>query len=542
LKSEESSASPNQPAGSSSRGLELGKATAEGATSLFFSKLAQQLVGLIGGVILIRLLISPAVYAYITLATTVPGLVMLGNFTGVNAGLSKYLSLYKVEKDSNSIWSSFWSAIFIKLVTGATLSFVAYFAAGPISTLVGKPLVDPYFKLASPLPIVWTMQISIKSTMISLGRVRIYSVYQIVDEILISSFPIIAVVLGYGAIGALAAMVVANFVSWGIAMSLTVSTVFGATEKGQRKLKFIPSARRLMKFGLPLGIANSFGTFSGQAVNLIIARFVSLDIYGLYSVASTASGLASYISDPISSMLLPVFSRIKGSQEGELFQTAFRETIRYAALFYLPVGLFLTVFARPLVILLFGYSYANAGFFLSILAGFGLAYGLGSQTISSVLTSQGYSKFIGSMSVLFQAVSIGLAALIIPTIGFVPFLFAGIVTIPSGYLIQVNKLKKAANLSPPLYDILPMYVAAALAGLVSISVLLLQVDVIAQLVIAALVMLTSYILFNLIFSSITFADVNHVRWMLSNQRLLLTIVSPFLSAMEYIAVRIHAES
>src|SRR5579875_492632 len=159
--------SDDQPS-SSSRSLDLGKATAEGATALFFSKFAQQIVGVIGGIVLIRLLISPSIYAYISLAITVPGLVMLGNLTGVNTGLTKYLSFYKMEKDSNSIWSSFWSAIIVKVATGIVLSLMAYFAAGPISALIGKPQVDPYFKLASPLPFVWTMQISMKSTLISL--------------------------------------------------------------------------------------------------------------------------------------------------------------------------------------------------------------------------------------------------------------------------------------------------------------------------------------------------------------------------------------
>ena len=522
-----------------SRSLDLGKAAAEGATTLFLSKFAQQIVGVIGGILLIRLLISPSIYAYISLATTVPGLVMIGNLTGVNTGLTKYLSLYKVEKDSNSIWSSFWSAIIIKVATGAALSLVAYFAAGPISTLIGKPLVDPYFRLASPLPFVWTIQISVKSTMISLGRVRIYSLYQIVDEILISSFPIVAVLLGYGAIGALAAMVLANFASWGIAMTLTLATVYAETELGRRNLNFVPSARELIKFGLPQGISNSFSTFSGQVVNLIIARFVSLDIYGLYSVAVSASGFGTYISDPISSMLLPVYSRIKGIQDRELMKTAFRETIRYSSLFYFPVGIFLTIFARPFVVLLFGQSYGNAGFYLSIISAFALAYGLGSGAIYTILTSQGYSKFTGARSVLFMVIRMGLAALVIPTLGFVPFLFVGIVTIPASYIIDIRKLKGVLNLRPPLSVVFPMYVATVLTGLATLPIVLLQMAPLVQVVIGALLTIAAYVLFNILFKSITKTDVRYVRMMLSSQALLLKIVSPFLTIIERIAEKVH---
>ena len=76
----------------SKRSLDLGKMTAEGATALLFGEIASKLVGVIGSIVLIRLLVSPAIYAPIAAATTLPGLVMLGDVTGVNSASDKNTS------------------------------------------------------------------------------------------------------------------------------------------------------------------------------------------------------------------------------------------------------------------------------------------------------------------------------------------------------------------------------------------------------------------------------------------------------------------
>jgi len=122
----------------SKRSLEFGKMTAEGTTALLFGEIASKLVGVIGSIFLIRLLVGPSIYAPIAAATTLPGLVMLGDLTGVNAALSRTLAFSQREGDSETIWSSYWVANIVKFATGAVLSLVAYFIAQPVAVLLGK--------------------------------------------------------------------------------------------------------------------------------------------------------------------------------------------------------------------------------------------------------------------------------------------------------------------------------------------------------------------------------------------------------------------
>lgn len=522
------------------RGLELGKFTAQGATSLFFSKIAQQMVSIVGSIILIRLLVSPGVYAYIGVATTLPGLVMLGNFTGVNAALTKYLSAYRIEKNSNAIWSSFWSALSIKLLTGVALAAVAYFAADPIGALIGKQSVDIFLLIASPLPIVWTLQISVKSTLLSLGRAKIFSVYQIIDEILLSSLPIAAVVLGYGVVGALVAMVIANFVSLGIALSMAISTVFAETRKGERKMEFAPTARKLVKFGIPQGISNSYGTFAVQIINLIIARFVSLDVYGWYTVAVSASGLANYVSDPVSAMIYPAFSQVKGSQNHELLRSVYTQAIRYSTLIYLPLGLFFVIFAQPFLVLFFGSPYAGAGIILTILSAMQLTYGLGSSTTGTLLTSQGYSTFSGTMSMLGITLGMIIALVALPTIGFLPYLiFAGLAFVPS-FALNLQKVRTLFHLAPPFKAIRVQYLAILLSSVVTVPLAFIALPIVAELALGALLICSSYIFFAIVLRAVDLSDTLYLKTMLSTQTIVTRVTSPFFKLIDVLIKSIGA--
>ena len=159
---------------------------------------------------------------------------------------------------------------------------------------------------------------NVKSTLLALDAPRGYSLLQVLNEILLSASPILAVLMGLGALGALRYMIYANYIYLLVAYAYTLTVVLSATRKGQRKLDFARTVRRLMSFGAPLGFSNSFTNFTGQAVKLTIARYVSLDVYGLFSVANSASGFLSYVVDPIKEMLLPAYSRIAGLKDSKV--------------------------------------------------------------------------------------------------------------------------------------------------------------------------------------------------------------------------------
>ena len=512
--------------------LRVGQIVARGATFLFLSQVGSAVVGLLGSIILVRLLVSPSVYAPIGLAVAVPGLVMLGDVTGVNASLSRFLPMFKREGDSNAIWSAFWTGFLVKAATGIVLSAVAYFAAGPISNLIGKQGVTPYFLIAAPLPFVWVTQVNVKSVLLALEAPRGYALLQILNEIALSVAPIVAVLDGLGAEGALEYMVLANYVYLAVAYAYCVKVVVSATKTAERSLEFSKTARSLVGSGAPLGLSNSFGSFASQVVNLVIARFVSLDTYGLYSVASSASGLLSYVMDPIKTMLLPAYSRLAGVRDSTLLRSLCTQTARFETAFVLPPALFFIVFSTPFVTLLYGSPYADSGLILALVSATFLTVGLAGDVLTTFLTSGGYTRFIGGVGIVSTVVQMATAALMVPIFGLTGFLFVAIFTFIPGYLLIVSKSRSALGLSPPLAVVGRLYYALVLTCLPSLAIAFLPLPPEVLVLLGVGLIPVIFVTFSGLFHALEPDDFERLRKMMATQSVVPRLVEPLVGLLE----------
>jgi O-antigen/teichoic acid export membrane protein len=519
----------------------LGQIVARGATFLFLSQIGSAIVGLIGSIVLVRLLVDPSVYAPIGLAITVPGLVMLGDATGVSPSLTRFLSEYKRSRDSNSIWSSFWTAFAIKAATGLLLSAVAYFAASPIANLIGKPQVLPFFLIAAPLPFVWVTQVNVKSTLLALDAPRGYSLLQVLNEMMLSVSPILAVLTGLGAEGALKYMVFANYFYLLIAYVYCLTVVLSVTTRTQRNFEFAKTAKRLMAFGAPIGFSNSFTSFAGQIVNLTVARFVNLNTYGLYSVATSASGFLSYVVDPIKSMLLPAYSRIEGLKDPALLRTLSIQTTRYETLIVLPVALFFLVFAGPFVTSLYGTEYLGAGIVLALIAATYLQVGLANDALTTFLMSSGFTKFVGVVAIISSTSQMIIAILVIPVFGLIGFLVATIFSFIPGYLLVVSKARTTLGLDPPIARVRSFYYSLIITGVVAGAANLLPLPAPVLVLIGLGLVPLVFVISSALFRAIEPADFDRLRSMISTQSMVPRLIGPLIEVSEKLVRYIQRE-
>ncbi|HEV2225618.1 MAG TPA: oligosaccharide flippase family protein [Nitrososphaerales archaeon] len=530
-----------QPTSIDNSAIGLGQIVARGATFLFLSQFGSAVIGLLGSIILVRLLVSPSAYAPIGLAVTVPGLVMLGDVTGINQSLTRYLSEYKRSRNSNAIWSSFWTGTILKATTGIILSAVAYFAASPIAVLIGKPQVVPFFLVAAPLPFVWVTQVNVKSALLALDAPRGYSLLQVLNEILLTVSPILAVLFGLGALGALSYMVLANYVYLAIAYPYCILVVLSATERTQRQITLSATVRKLTAFGAPLGFSNSFSSFGGQVVNLIVARFVALDVYGLYSVAQSASGFLGYVVDPIKSMLLPAYSRVADIKNSGLMKSLCIQTTRYETVFLLPPILFFIVFASPFIVLLYGVQYAGSGLILTLVAASFLPIGLANDALTTFLMSGGFTKYVGGTGIVSSISAMAIAVLAVPTLGLLGFLVASIFSFVPGYLLIVSKARSALGLSPPIAFVKPLYYALLLTGAASASIIFAPIPPLA-LVLAGLVLVPIlFVVFSALFRAIEPADFVRLRGMMATQSVVPRLIGPLIEVSERLVIFIRRD-
>jgi O-antigen/teichoic acid export membrane protein len=520
------------------RGLTLGKVAAKGAIALLSTKLASRTIAILCTIVLIRLLKTPDQYALVGIATTVPGLVMLGDLTGVNASLTRFLSEYKAKGNLSGIWSSYWTAISVKIFTGIALSLVALLLADPIAVLVGKPVVAPYLRIASPLPLVWTTQVAFKSTLLSLDRSRIYALLQFLNEVLLSLAPIVAVLLGFGVRGAVIAMVLANYLYFFAGMGFCTVAVIRESRGATRAFGYFKVLKEMIKFGFALGVSNSISSAAGQVVNLIVARFVNLDLYGLYSVAQSASALVGYVDYPISTIDFTIFSRLQGQGDRALLQKVYRQMIRYDSAFVLPAALFVAFFAQPLVVLLFGSGYEGAGILVSLLMITWFTYALGVSMTYDLVSSQGHTAIVGVLSIFSALVGIIVALVALPTIGLEGYIVAtAFISLPF-FVVILRRMNSLLQIHAPFSELRPLFFALPVSGALFVPILLLHLNAPVELVLGVVVTCVSYPVFLVLFRGLNLSDIKHLRAMLSAQPAVARVMEPVVRLLELMVVAI----
>jgi stage V sporulation protein B len=512
--------------------LTLGRVAAEGAVALLSTKLASRAIAILGTIVLVRLLQTPGQYALVGIATTVPGLVMLGDISGVNVSLTRYLSEYKAKGDLSGIWSSYWTAMSAKIFTGIVLSLIAFLLADPIAALVGKPVVAPFLRIASPLPLVWATQVAFKSTLLSLDRTRTYAVLQFLDEVLLSLTPIVAVLLGFGVKGAVTAMVVANYIYLLLGMGLCTSAVVRESKGGSRSFRYFEVLKKQIRFGFALGISNSVSSSAGQVVSLAVARFVSLPLYGLYSVAQSASAVVGYVDYPISTIDFTIFSRIQGSENRALLRKVFRQIVRYDSAFVIPAALFVGLFAQPLVSLLFGSAYAGAGILVSLLMIAWFIYATGVSMTYDLMSSQGYTSIVGGLTTANSFIGIAVALFILPTIGMQGYLVATAFASLPCFVILVRKMESSIQIHPPFSELKPLFYALPMSGVLLLPIILLHLTAPIALILGAAVTCISYPVFLALFRGLNLSDISHLSTMLSAQPAVAKLMEPVVRLLE----------
>jgi O-antigen/teichoic acid export membrane protein len=287
-----------------------------------------------------------------------------------------------------------------------------------------------------------------------------------------------------------------------------------------------------VRYGFALGFSNSISSSAGQVVNLIVARFVSLDLYGLYSVATSASAVVGYVDYPISTIDFTIFSRLQGLGDRALLQKVYRQVVRYDSAFVLPAALFVLIFAQPLVVLLFGSTYASAGILVSLLMITWFTYATGASMTTDLVSSQGYTAIVGGLTIVNSAIGIIVAAVILPTIGLQAYVVASAFMFLPSFIILLKKMNSSLQIHAPFSELRPLFYALPLLGAALLPIRLLHLAAPVELILGGAATCVAYPVFLALFGGLNLADTKHMRAMLSAQPAVAKLMEPIVTLLE----------
>jgi lipopolysaccharide exporter len=167
--------------------------------------------------------------------------------------------------------------------------------------------------------------------------------------------------------------------------------------------------RPLLRFGLPLSIANLVNWSLLNADYMILGRLVDAATIGVYVIAfNVANWSTAVLGSVLNSVVVPAFGRV--ADDRERLGAALVSSTGLVAAVALPMAAVIAALARPLVVTVFGARWSEASPVLVVLAVYGALYAF-SLLFANVLVATG-------QTVRLLLVQIGWVLVLVPGIVF----------------------------------------------------------------------------------------------------------------------------
>lgn len=320
----------------------------------------------------------------------------------VARGVAKFIA--QNEESSRSIING---GLKTQGIISFTIFMIFFLCAQPIADLLNDSNLGQYIKIFSLLIPVSAFYFIYES---ALNGKKFFG-KQAITGIIFSIVKVMAVIffvyLGYGVIGAIYGLILADFIR------LVIGRHFcrQLTSKGDFDQK------KLNKFALQMVILSSTSVLLWNidlmAVKILLKENLQT---GLYVSAQTLARFPIFIFGPISMTLFPFIAKSISEGDKELTGKYIDRTFKYLSLLVIPIVLLVSATSSNLISLVYSKTYLPAAPSLSILI-FGMAFITINKVTQTVIIAGSKPYVAVFIELLLVAISIFLNSKLIPMLG-----------------------------------------------------------------------------------------------------------------------------
>jgi len=345
---------------------------------------------------------------------------------------------------------------------GILVAVTIYLCSGLLSDLFNNPELERLLKITAAFALFTLPTLGLEGVLVSFGRTVVFSVYTIVDRLLLLT-AVAASVYWFRSIEAICI----TLVFFGLA-ELIVSTILirSALRKYPIESRTFNIVEQL-RFSLPSGLSNIIGLLNIELDKVVISSFFNVSQFAKYANGAFEVPFLGTVGASVNSVLMPEYVRRHGKGDYHGILHLWHKAIYKVALVFFPLAVFLFVFSDDVITLLFSDKYLESATIFRIYL-FALLpkvtwYGI-------ILIALGYSRepFYGSLIAL--TANLALNFTLINIIGFTG---PAIATVLTTYLISLYYLHRIRTVFDeswsnifPWRVLLKIFLVSAIFGLI----------------------------------------------------------------------------
>lgn len=308
---------------------------------------------------------------------------------GLENGLVRFVSIYRLENDVNKIKGIFFTSIIFTLILSIIISFWLFFYKDAISQRY-----FPYIELGDVIRIIIYSLPFIASNFILFSVMQSFHASKyftyitgFIDPLSKILIFLIFLFFGMGLYGMLYSHVITSIIVFLI--SLVVIYKISPIFKSNICLKC--DIKKLALFSAPLSLAGIFQLSLDWADTIMLGHYETSKYVGIYAVTVKLSLIGTFVLYSVNYMFAPVISATFSNNDFGKLKYLFQRITRWIFIVTLPISLILIIYSKPLLGL-FGNEIRDGALCLVILT-------VG-QFINSLTGSVGYMLMMTGRSVL----------------------------------------------------------------------------------------------------------------------------------------------
>ena len=500
-----------------SKAIKMAKVSAKGGFNLFWGLATSTIISAVG-VILVARLLSPPEYGLVAIALMAPTLMTIFRDWGVNSAMIKYTAQYRSENKTANVKSIIAAGLLFEVALGFSLSLISFLVSGFLATnIFQRPDIKPLIQVASFTIFAGALLTATQSAFTGYEKMELNSATMISRSVLKAVLMPLLVILGLGAFGAILGTTIAFVIAGLISILLIYLALYKKMQKiNDDKLKIIEHVKTMFKYGMPLSISAMLSGFLTQFYNFLIAIYCTDQMIGDYQVAVNFAVLITFFATPIATVLFPAFSKLNPQKETETLRNVFQFSVKYAALLVVPAAAAVIALSQPAIFTLFGEKYTYAPFFLTLYSFIYLYSAFGSLSLGNLINGQGKTEVNLKLTLITLTIGFPLSILLIPKFGITGLITTTLVAGIPSLIIGLWWIKKHFTAAIDWVSSAKILLASTLAAVITYTIVSqLNMPSWIELIIGALIFLTTYVTTAPLIGAINETDIQNLREMLN---------------------------
>lgn len=308
-------------------------------------------------VVLTRYLLEPGEYGQLYFALSVLGIAILFSALGIPKATARYVTEY-AETDERQIPYLLERTLLVLLALSGLVALAMVAGGKLVATLLGEPQLTPFLRLGAAFVAAKSLQTYVKTVFQGFNRVTYSALVSAVNGVARLALAVLFVVLGYGALGALAGWVAAYVLSSLLGLSILYATFY---RRYDRTAEPEPGLlRRVLEYSVPTTATRASVVLDSRVDSLLLGVLAGPVAVGFYTVARQIADVCIVPAQSIGYTITPAFGEQKAADQLSRAARLYERSLENVLLLYVPAGAGLILVAEPAIRYVFTEDYLGA--------------------------------------------------------------------------------------------------------------------------------------------------------------------------------------